>query len=94
MFLFRRRLDPGTLSCRNLQPCRVTYSGTLKNPMPPFPNETERLVREVATEGGVLSLCTAVVIWPWTLASLLCQDGARRAFNNQADIACTKRESP
>ena len=27
-----------------------------------------------------------------TLASLLCRDGARRVFTNQADIACTKRE--
>ena len=33
-----------------------------------------------------------VVVWPWTLASLHCRDGARRVFTTQADIACTKRE--
>ena len=41
--------------------------------------------------GGVLNLCMAVVVWPQTLASLLCRDGARRVFTNQADIGCTKR---
>ena len=29
-----------------------------------------------------------------TLASLQCREGACRAFTNQADIACTKREAP
>ena len=45
--------------------------------------------------GGVLSLCMAVVVRQYTLASLLLgRDGARRVFTNQAYIACTKREAP
>ena len=36
----------------------------------------------------------AVVVSPYTLASLQCRDGARRVFTGQADIACTKREAP
>ena len=41
---------------------------------------------------GVLISCIAVVLRPLTLASLHCQDGERRVFTDQADIACTKRE--
>ena len=51
--------------------------------------------------GGVYSIeemypisCMAVVVWPQTLASLQCRDGACRVFADQADIACTKREAP
>ena len=41
---------------------------------------------------GVLLACTAVILRPFlTVASLHCRDGARRAFTDQADIACTKR---
>ena len=36
----------------------------------------------------------AVVLRPQTLPSLLCRDGARRVFTDQANIACTKREAP
>ena len=42
--------------------------------------------------GRVLISCIAVVLIPLTLASLQCQDGARRVLTDQADIACTKRE--
>ena len=38
--------------------------------------------------------CMAVVVRPQTLASLKHRDGARRAFIDQADTACTKREAP
>ena len=31
---------------------------------------------------------------PETLASLVCRDGARWVFTDQADTACTKREAP
>ena len=30
------------------------------------------------------------VVWPYTLASLLCRDGASRVFTDQADIASAK----
>ena len=38
--------------------------------------------------GGILVSvsCMAVVVWPWTLASLTCRDGARRIF---ADLGRT-----
>ena len=36
----------------------------------------------------------AVVVWPQTLASLKCRDGAYQVFTDKADIACTKREAP
>ena len=36
----------------------------------------------------------AVVVWPQTLASLPCRDGARRVFIDQAGIGCIKREAP
>ena len=41
--------------------------------------------------GGVLISCIAVVLRPWTLASLQCQYGARRVLTDQAEIARTKR---
>ena len=37
--------------------------------------------------GGVLILRMAVVLQPSTLASILCRDGARRVFANQALLA-------
>ena len=46
-------------------------------------------------EGGVYSLSRmAVVVLPWTLASLQWRGGASRVVTDQADIACTKREAP
>ena len=44
---------------------------------------------------GVLMPCMAVVIRPWTLASLQRRDGARRVFHRprKALIACTKARS-
>ena len=41
--------------------------------------------------GGVLSMCMAVVVWPWTLAFLQCRDGARRVFTNQVPAPSAKR---
>ena len=37
--------------------------------------------------------CMVAVIWPWTLASRQCRDGARRVFTDQAAIACTTLEA-
>ena len=46
-------------------------------------------------QGRCTSLsCMTVVVWPWTLASLQCRDGARRVFTDHADIVCIKREAP
>ena len=44
------------------------------------PSVNRREVFGVLRGGGVLSLCMAVVVWPQTLASLLCQDESRRVF--------------
>ena len=44
--------------------------------------------------GGALVLCIAVFVQPSTLASLQFRDGARRDFNDQAHITCTRHEAP
>ena len=43
-----------------------------------------------SSRGDVLMACMAVVARAYTPASLQYRDGARRAFTDQAAIACTK----
>ena len=50
-------------------------------------------VPTMEVRSGVLIVMHGVVVRPQTLASLQCRDGARRVFIDQAEIACTKRES-
>ena len=42
--------------------------------------------------GSIIMPCMAVVVRPYTFASLQCRDGTGRVFTDQEDAACTKRE--